>query len=405
MGSGLPLLAALLLTGCRAGDSLPNVLHLGVQLNPYETIDANLVAETRRRLGLLEAGYRQLNSNTRLQLSQYTFRDMARAIQRRTSAGLGPDLLLINAQTAKRLLAAGLIEPYPEGGAEVNRFNPQLVDRVRSPSGALAGLPLLVKTELACFNRSRLAEAPATLQELLNTGAKGHPVGLTTEGYSLVWTIGSLGALDAINTAAAGRQPSRAQQQAIEAWLTWLQRANNQVHITFYASQSSAEAEFEAGRLDWFPCPSAAMPRLRNALGNALGVAPLPHGEGGDPSPVNTLQVLALGSHGSRRSREQALAFSHFSASPLSQRELTLGSQVVLPANRFVKVPVNSSAVLRAMVTSAEQGNRTNALIGLINLNDPRVTELQTLLTNVVFGEVQPGSAARSLVAILRNRS
>ena len=45
---------------------------------------------------------------------------------------------------------------------------------------------------------------------------------------------------------------------------------------------------------------------------------------------------------------------------PLSQRNLTLGSQVVLPANRFVNVPVSSSAVLSAMVTSAQQGSQTN---------------------------------------------
>ena len=36
--------------------------------------------------------------------------------------------------------------------------------------------------------------------------------------------------------------------------------------------------------------------------------------------------------------------------------------------------------------------------------NDPRVAEIQTLLTKLVFGEVPPTSAGQSLVAILRNR-
>ena len=398
------MLASLLLLGCRAGDGLPNVLYLGVEVNPDETIDANLLTDTRQRLGDLEAGYRQLHPNTRFQVSLYREQDLAWAIQRRNRAGLGPDLLLLNGDTAVRLLEAGLIEPFPQTGTDLNLFDPQVLDRLRTPTGDLAGLPLLVQTQLACFNRRRLPAAPTTLEQLLDTSAKGHPVGLSMEAYNLFWTVGSLGAIDAIDTAAAGKQLSGSQQQAIERWLTWLQNANNQLRVTFYASHSSAEAEFQAGRLDWFPCRSSAIPRLRQALGGGLGVAPLPRGEGGDASPINKLRVLALGTNASRSSRERALAFSNYSVNPLSQRNLTLGSQVVLPANRFVRVPVSSSAVLSAMVTSAQQGSQTNTLVELVHTNDLRVAAIQTLLTTLVFGEVPPTTAGQSLVAILRNR-
>ena len=400
----LTVLASLLLLGCRAGDGLPNVLYLGVEVNSDEKIDANLLADTRQRMGYLEAGYRQLYPNTRFQVSLYPEKQLAWAIQRRNRAGLGPDLLLINGDIAVQLLQAGVIAPFPRTGVDLNPFDPQVLDRLRSPSGELAGLPLLVQTQLACFNRRRLDAAPTTLQQLLDTSAKGHPVGLSMEGYNLFWTVGSLGAIGAIDTAAAGRQPSEPQQQAIERWLTWLQNASTQLRVTFYASQNSAEREFQAGRLDWFPCRSSAIPRLRKTLGDGLGVAPLPRGEGGDASPINKLQVLALGTNTSRSSRKRALAFSHFSVNPLSQRNLTLGSQVVLPANRFVRVPVSSSAALRAMATSAQQGNQTNTLVELIHSNDPRVAEIQTLLTTLVFGEVSPTRAGQNLVAILRNQ-
>ena len=400
----VPVLASLLLLGCRAGDGLPNVLYLGMEVNPDEKIDANLLTDTRQRLGQLEAGYRQLHPNTRFQVSLYPEKQLAWAIQHRNRAGLGPDLLLLNGDTAVRLLKAGVIAPYPQTGVDLNQFDPQVLNRLRTPSGDLAGLPFLVQTQLACFNRRRLPAAPATLEQLLDTSAKGYPVGLTMEAYNLFWTVGSLGAVDAIDTAAAGRQPSGAQQQAIERWLTWLQNANSQQRVTFYASQSSAEAEFQAGRLDWFTCRSASIPRLRKALGDGLGVAPLPRGEGGNASPINKLRVLALGTNASRSSRERALAFSRFSVNPLSQRSLTLGSQEVLPANRFVGVPVSSSAVLSAMVTSAQQGSQTNTLAELMHSNDPRMAEIQTLLTTLVFGEMQPTTAGQSLVAILRNR-
>lgn len=400
----LTVLAALLLAGCGAGAGLPRVLYMGVGVNPDQTIDTDLLADTQQRVRELEAGYRQLNASTRFQISLYPERQLAWALQRRNRAGLGPDLLLINGDTARRLLAKGLISPFPQTGVNLNVFEPEVLDRLRSPAGELAGLPVLVHTQLACFNRRRLASAPATLQDLLSTGARGHPMGLSLEFSNLFWTVGSLGALEAMETALAGRQPSPDQQRAIERWLSWLQNANSQQRITFYANQPSSEAEFLAGRLDWLACPSSAIPRLRKALGDGLGVAPLPSGDGGEPSPINHLRVLALGTNASSTSRARALAFSHFSINPLSQRNLTLGSQVMLPANRFVQVPLSSSAVLRAMVTSAQQGNRANAMVELMHSDDPRMAPIQSVLTMLVFGEVPPASAGRQLVTILRNR-
>jgi hypothetical protein len=36
--------------------------------------------------------------------------------------------------------------------------------------------------------------------------------------------------------------------------------------------------------------------------------------------------------------------------------------------------------------------------------NDPRMAEIQTLLTTLVFGEMQPATTGQRLVAILRKR-
>lgn len=404
IGRCVPVLTALLLAGCGAGSTLPRVLYLAVGVNPDQTIDTDLLDDTKQRLGVLEAGFQQIHPNTSFQISLYPEPQLSWAMHRRNRAGLGPDLLLINGDTALQLLAEGLITPFPQTGVDLNVFKPEVLTRLRSPAGELAGLPVLQQTQLACFNRRRLPAAPATLDELLSTSARGYPMGLPMEFSNLFWTVGSLGALEALETALAGRQPTPGQQQAIERWLSWLQNASNQQRITFYATQRSTEAEFLAGRLDWLPCRSTAIPRLRKALGDGLGVAPLPRGEGGEPSPINHLRVLALGTNASSASRERALAFSHFSVNPLSQRNLTLGSQVMLPANRFVQVPLSSSAMLRAMVESARQGNQTNSLVELMHSNDSRLVEIQALLTTLVFGEVPAASAGQQLVTILRNR-
>lgn len=147
-GRCLPVLASLLLLGCRAGDGLPNVLYLGVEVNPDETIDANLLTDIRQRLGYLEAGYRQLHPNTRFQVSLYPEQQLAWAIQRRNRAGLAPDLLLLTGDTAVRLLEAGLIEPFPQTGMDRNLFDPQVLDRLSSPAaGHRALAPLAAERQ------------------------------------------------------------------------------------------------------------------------------------------------------------------------------------------------------------------------------------------------------------------
>jgi hypothetical protein len=76
----------------------------------------------------------------------------------------------------------------------------------------------------------------------------------------------------------------------------------------------------------------------------------------------------------------------------------------VLPANRFVSVPVQSSQVLAAMVAAANQGLQANSLAARVPTSDPRIVRVQTLLTTVVFGETSPDAATSQLIRILRAR-
>jgi hypothetical protein len=131
-------------------------------------------------------------------------------------------------------------------------------------------------------------------------------------------------------------------------------------------------------------------------------VGTLPAGPQGPASPVNRVRVFALGTSSSAAGREQAISFIRFSVNPLMQRQITMASQNVLPANRFVKVPVRSSNVLQAMVTAEEQGGQVNKLNALLHTNDPRIAKSQQLITQLVFGEVSPAEARRALIQILR---
>ena len=399
---GLSLLAPL--GGCTLGRELPNVVYVAIGANKDQLINAELKEQFRDQLMKVGARFRQIHPDTHFQFGIYPEDEMVEVMRRRSRSGLAPDLLLVNGDTALRLREASLVDPFPVRKEQLAIFNEEDVRRLRSPDGQLAGLPLLVQTQLSCFNRQRLSEPPATLQELLNATANGHPMGLSLDLYYLFWIVGSTGALPAMDRAVLGQPLNPADRQALTDWLAWMQNASNQQRVTFFPDQPTAEAEFKAGRLDWIPCRSTVLPQLRRVMGSALGVAPLPDGVGHRASPINRLRVLALGRSSSAAGRRRSLAFSLYNVNPLTQRTLTLGSQTVLPANRFVTVPVQSSQVLAAMVTAANQGLQANSLVTLVHTNDPRIPRLQTLLTELVFGESSPEGASTELIKILQAR-
>lgn len=403
---GLPLsvMSSLALVGCSSAGPLPSVLYVSIGTNADQTIDAQLLQDIRDRLSILEGGFRQIVPSVRFQFSLYPEARIPEVMRRRTRAALGPDLMLLNGDTAVRMYKAGLVDVFPTTAEERKRFNPQEVARLQVPGGGLAGLPLLEQTQVACFNRSRLQEAPETLNELLTVSASGHPMGLSVDLDNVFWTAGSLGAVQGINRAVTGGPLSPEERQGIVRWLAWLQNASAQQRITFFANQASTVQEFAAGRLDWIPCQSVTVPRLRKQLGRSLGVTNLPRGDAGEPSPINRLRVLTLGRSSSRAGRHQALAFSRFATNPLSQRNLTLGSQTVLPANRFVKVPVQSSQTLEAMVRSSEQGRQLDTLFQMLAANDTRLPKVQVLLNGLVFGENSPAATADALIHLLQSQ-
>ena len=398
------MLCGLTLMGCSSAQQLPNLIYLAIGANPDQTIDAELMEELRTRMSLLSDGYKQINPATHFQFALYSTQQMSAAMRRRNQAGLGPDLMFVNGSTARRLLEQGLVDPFPLTPELANLFNAEDLKRMRTGNGAMAGLPILIQTQVACFNRKRLPNPPTNLEELLSASAQGNNIGLSVDLVSLFWTAGSVGALHALNRATVGAPLNPEERRSIVNWLTWLQNAGNQRRVTFYGNATSTLQEFSAGRLDWIPCASVNLPRLRKSLGPALGVASLPGGPGGQASPANRLRVLALGRSSSQAGRKRALAFSRFSVNPLAQRGLTLGSQTVLPANRFVQVPVQSSRTLAAMVDSQRAGERSATMVNLLQDDDPRIAATQNLIAQLVFGEVSPLTATDGLIRLLKRQ-
>lgn len=395
----LPALAtAALLAGC--GVQRPTVTYVAVAVSSDDQIDSSLISRWQERFAVLARGFRQLHPGSTFQVSFYPEDRIVEEIRRRNRQGLGPDLLLVNSFTARQLQQEGLSESFPAGASERNAYDSATLARVQSHNGQLVGLPMVIYPQLACFNRDKLPQAPATLTDLLTAGSQGATVGLPIDLRNLLWTAGSLGAIQAFTPSTTRASLSPADREGLSRWFGWLQDASLQQRVVFYETQSLAIEQLAAGSLDWIPCRSSQLPLLRERMGPRLGVAPLPNGKSGSASPVNELRIWSLGRNSSQAGRARALAFSRYSVNPLTQRNLTLGTLTVLPANRFVQVPVQSSSVLATLVTANLQGRQTNQLVARFQA-DGRPEALQSLLTRVVYGEESPAMATREAIAIL----
>jgi hypothetical protein len=226
-------------------------------------------------------------------------------------------------------------------------------------------------------------------------------VGLSTNPVYLMWTVGGLGATDAL-LAAEGRQPlSPEHKQSLERWLAWLQNASLQQSITFHEKQDELALKLAQGDLDWIACRSSNLSLLRESLGDALGVASLPGGRWGEATPINRERVLVFGRNSSQSQRRIAREVARFSVNPLVQRNLTISDKVLLPVNRFVPAPVASSSVLAAMVRSAEQSKQASPLIQSL-LSNKTKQAFSTVINQVLFGELTPRQAADVLPSTLQ---
>jgi hypothetical protein len=132
----------------------------------------------------------------------------------------------VSNSTATDLLRAGLTRTVRMPAALLARMDPAEARRFQNPNGELTSVPVLLMPQLACFDRRRLAQSPATLDELLQQSSQGLRVGLPLDGFNLAWTFGSLGVVESVEELFAGQPATEERRQALGRWLSWLQQAD-----------------------------------------------------------------------------------------------------------------------------------------------------------------------------------
>ena len=400
----LPLVASL--GGCLGHRLQPilrpleGTLYIAVGVS-QEALDTELQKEIRERTALLQTSFRTLQPRVILQVETFPEEKLRNELRVRNRTGLSPDLLLVNESTAQELAREGLINTLSFPAAVLDQLDAGSVVRVRRADGTLTGLPLELQPLLACFDRRFVKRSPATLTELLASSAKGMEVGLSLDAVNLTWTLGPLGAIEAVGNLLGGAPATPVMRSSLNGWLQWLRATDLQQHVTFYPTETELLKALMVGTLDWIPCRSINLTRLRSRLGRNLGVAPLPSGPFGAASPITRERVVAFGVNSSPGQRQLALALARFAISPLNQRNMVQRNQFVLPVNRKVAPPVSSSSVVAAMVEGRQQSIRSDTLRLVGKTSKSQRDAWQALLTRFLFDDLSQEDTLKALIDLL----
>jgi arabinogalactan oligomer/maltooligosaccharide transport system substrate-binding protein len=355
-------------------------------------------------------GYSRLHPQVRLSLSTVNEDQVEEELRRRTSRGLGPDLILVRAPMANTLLKAGLIASPPDTPAMrrgIAQVAPRYLERVRL-GAALSGLPLHELVTLACFNRARVPDPPRTTTDLLALAASGRAVGLSIDPYGIWWTAGTEDADKAIVPIVTGEPPASPAEmerweEEISGWLAWLRQAAQQNKVDIASGPEELTEALIQSRLDWIPCFSLTLDLLGRKMGDRLGVSALPSGPGGDPSPFNTLMVWSFGLDSSPAQRRNAADLAALSVDPLIQRRYVLDSLEVLAVNKMVETPVASSGVLAALEEAQRQFASGSPMLGhpfTVEHLKRVVRPLENVLQQVMAGVLTPQEGTREILQL-----
>lgn len=402
------------MAGCRSLDPPPKaglsqrlrgtvVLAMGIPSD--ETIDSELTEALKERLGVSLREFRLIHPQAQVQLQLFPEDQLLRGLRLRTAAGTGPDLLFINNTTANDLYRAGLTRAVQIPPVLLGRMDPTEVSRFQTPSGKLNSVPVLLLPQLACFDRRRLPQSPADLTGLLRLSSQGLRVGLPLDGFNLAWTFGSLGAAPSVEELFAGQPATPQRRAALGRWLAWLRQADQVPDVTFQISQSRLIQALGKGQLDWTSCRSTHLARLRTELGSHLGIAPLPRGPGGPPSPLSRQRVLAFGRNSSPAQKEVAEAFARFVVTPLTQRNLALQREEVLPVLGSMRLPEGRKGTLRLLAIAQAQVRRERGTGSeMFQHGDQEGAAMALVLSRYLYGDLDAEGTIDALVGMIQSR-
>lgn len=254
----------------------------------------------------------------------------------RAPAGLGPDLLLLDAEDLHELAQVGLVADLSDrGDVDPSRFLSRAL--VSTSDGEhLYGLPFSMHTKVLFYNKELVDTPPTTFLELLDRTARGERLALNTQLSESLWGMGAFHGriIDSEGRLAIGGG-------GLTNWLDGLRRSLTSPGVIASQDADALREAFTTGEAAYYVADSQELARLQKAMGaDKVGVAPLPGESDGTPSrPYLRTDALAISRVSSPQEADLAVALANFLTTPQQQMEMAAGELGRIPARADVALP------------------------------------------------------------------
>ena len=413
--SGQPVRGRLLLLGilCTAGllSSCSNsgrtpikLLRVARILPTNEKVTPVESSRSRKRLSSFQNNLWDVVPGLRIQPALYSEAAVASELERQTFSGLGPDLVMGDARVIQELSEAKLLDTVSITPEQRNAIAPGLLERVTNSRGEVTGLPVSQYIQLACFDKRKLKEPPATLALMSKQSSEGQVFGITQNFEDLYWSMSGFKAGSALVSALRGQQATAQQTQNLVRWLSWLRDASYQQNVMFLRNQATLRKQLIGGQLHWISCWTSQLPQLREAMKDNLGITSLPAGPAAPATPISKLQVWGLGRNSSPRQRQTAEELMQFIVQPWAQKTWSLRYRTNYPVNPAAATIINRQipGIENLYIFKGKQDIKIgDEIVAAIDGNPRLAKTIQNIINDVIFGAKTPAKAAERLQTVL----
>ena len=263
-------------------------------------------------------------------------------------SGLGPDLLIARNSWIPALVEAQLIKPT--GGlvtpAEQADYMPAALNAL-TEDGQLYGIPESVDTSVLFYNKRLTDRAPTTLDELLNEANAGRIVAMNSDFVGAFWGVQAFG-----GGLFAEDQRVVLDEGGFANWLEWLRTARELPGVLLDANQELLQSQFLDGEIAYLVADSSVIGDMVAALGDDLGVAPLPAGPVGSAGPFLRTQGFVFSAVSAPGQTENAILLAKFLTN--AEQSATFAREILhAPANLDVRINPRLNPMVSALMSQA----------------------------------------------------
>lgn len=267
--------------------------------------------------------------NLKVNVLQVPFGDIYNKYRTEVASGGGPDIFIAPNDNLGEDARAGMLANISQLAAgKLNNYSQLSIDGM-TVNGKLYGIPESQKAVVFWYNKAMLSNPPATTDELRAQMESGIPIGISFGCYHHFGFFGAFGGKVFDNNwnfvADQGNGVTNAMNYLND--LYQISKSNG-----WPTTDSDSLAPFSEGTVAGVTNGNWAMGDYRNALGDRLGVAPLPAGPGGPANPM--LGIDGIYFNPNSTNKEAAIEFALYLTNQQSQ---------TIMMNEAGHVPVNTS--------------------------------------------------------------